>query len=106
MSYPDFMKNTSPDKYNEDQKKIADSWYEYKRHDFGVEYKSITLDCKIKQLKAGMTFDGDTIIAVDYANNIVIAKYEDYVYLYLITNPDTKPSLYNSSKNLSYLQLL
>ena len=37
MSYPDFMKNTSPDKYNEDQKKIADSWYEYKRHDFSVE---------------------------------------------------------------------
>ena len=53
-----------------------------------------------------MTFDGDTIIAVDYANNIIITKYEDYVYLYLITNPDTKPSLYNSSKNLSYLQLL
>ena len=106
IPYPDFMKDISPDKYNEDQKKIADNWYEYKRHDFGVEYKSITLDCKIKQLKAGMKFDGDTIIAVDYANNIVIAKYEDYVYLYLITNPDTKPSLYNSSKNLSYLQLL
>ena len=106
MSYPDFMRNTSPDKYNEDQKKIADSWYEYKRHDFGVEYKNITLDCKIKQLKAGMTFDGDTIIAVDYTNNIIITKYEEYVYLYLITNPDTKPSLYNTSKNLPYLQLL
>ena len=100
------MRNTSPDKFNEDQKKIADNWYEYKRHDFGVEYRSITLDCKIKQLKTGMTFDGDTIIAVDYTNNIIITKYEDSVYLYLITNPDTKPSLYNTSKNLSYLQLL
>lgn len=106
IPYPDFMRNLSPDKYNENQKKIADNWHEYKKCDFGIEYKSVTLDCKIKQLKAGMKFDGDTIIAVDYTNNIVIAKYEDYVYLYLITNPDTKPSLYNNSKNLSYLQLL
>lgn len=106
IPYPDFMRNLSPDKYNEDQKKIADNWHEYKKCDFGIEYKGVTLDCKIKQLKAGMKFDGDTIIAVDYTNNIVIAKYEDYVYLYLITNPDTKPSLYNNSKNLSYLKLL
>ena len=77
-----------------------------KKHNFCIDYKSVTSDYKIRNLKVGMTFDGDAIIAIDYANNIIITKYEDYVYLYLITNPDTKPSLYNSSKNLSYLQLL
>ena len=103
MPYPDFMRDLSPDKYNEDQKKIADNWYEYKRHDFGVEYKSITLDCKIKQLKAGMKFDGDTIIAIDYDNNVIITRYEDYVYFYFIANSNIKPSLYNTSNNIIHI---
>lgn len=103
MPYPDFMKDLSPEKYNEDQKKIAENWNEYKKRNFSIDYKSVTSDYKIKNLKAGMKFDGDTIIGIDYDNNIVITQYEDYVYLHFITNSGTKPSLYNTSKNILHI---
>lgn len=103
MPYPDFMRDLSPDKYNEDQKKIAEDWHEYKRHDFSIEYKTVTSDYKIKNLKVGMKFDGDTIIAIDYDNNVIITRYEDYVYFYFIANANAKPSLYNSSNNVIHI---
>ena len=103
IPYPDFMKDLSPEKYNEDQKKIAENWNEYRRHSFSIEYKSITSDFKIKNLKVGMKFDDDTIIGIDHNNNVVITQYEDYVYLYFITNSNTKPSLYNTSKNIIHI---
>lgn len=103
IPYPDFMKDLSPEKYNEDQKKIAENWNEYRKRNFSIDYKSVTSDYKIKNLKAGMKFDGDTIIGIDYDNNIVITQYEDYVYLHFITNSGTKPSLYNTSKNILHI---
>lgn len=103
MPYPDFMKDLSPEKYNEDQKKIAENWNEYRKRNFSIDYKSVTSDYKIKNLKAGMKFDGDTIIGIDYDNNIVITQYEDYVYLHFIINSGTKPSLYNTSKNILHI---
>ena len=103
MPYPDFMRDLSPDKYNEDQKKIAEDWHKYKKHDFNIEYKTVTSDYKIKNLKVGMKFDGDTIIAIDYDNNVIITRYEDYVYFYFIANSNTKPSLYNTSKNIIHI---
>ena len=103
MPYPDFMRDLSPDKYNEDQKKIAADWHEYKRHDFSIEYKTVIADYKIKSLKVGMKFDGDTIIAIDYDNNVIITQYEDYVYFYFIANANAKPSLYNTSNNVIHI---
>lgn len=103
IPYPDFMKDLSPEKYNDDQKKIAENWNEYRKRNFSIDYKSVTSDYKIKNLKAGMKFDGDTIIGIDYDNNIVITQYEDYVYLHFITNSGTKPSLYNTSKNILHI---
>ena len=103
MPYPDFMRDLSPDKYNEDQKKIAEDWHEYKRHDFNIEYKTVIADYKIKNLKVGMKFDGDTIIAIDYDNNVIITRYEDYVYFYFIANANAKPSLYNTSNNVIHI---
>lgn len=103
MPYPDFMKDLSPEKYNEDQKKIAENWNEYRKRNFSIDYKSVTSDYKIKNLKAGMKFDGDTIIGIDYDNNVVITQYEDYIYLHFITNSGTKPSLYNTSKNILHI---
>ena len=103
MPYPDFMRDLSPDKYNEDQKKIAADWHEYKKHDFNIEYKTVIADYKIKNLKVGMKFDGDTIIAIDYDNNVIITQYEDYVYFYFIANANAKPSLYNTSNNVIHI---
>ena len=103
MPYPDFMRDLSPDKYNEDQKKIAEDWHKYKKHDFNIEYKTVTSDYKIKNLKVGMKFDGDTIIAIDYDNNVIITRYEDYVYFYFIANSNIKPSLYNTSNNIIHI---
>ena len=103
MPYPDFMRDLSPDKYNEDQKKIAADWHEYKKHDFNIEYKIVIADYKIKNLKVGMEFDGDTIIAIDYDNNVIITQYEDYVYFYFIANANVKPSLYNTSNNVIHI---
>ena len=103
IPYPDFMRDLSPEKYNEDQKKIAENWNEYRKHDFSIDYKSVTSDYKIKNLKVGMKFDDDTIIGIDYDNNVVITRYEDYIYLHFITNSGTKPSLYNTSKNILHI---
>ena len=103
IPYPDFMRDLSPEKYNEDQKKIAENWNEYRRHNFSIDYKSVISDYKIKNLKVGMKFDEDTIIGIDYDNNIVVTKYEDYVYLHFITNSNTKPSLYNTSRNTIHI---
>ena len=103
IPYPDFMRELSPEKYNEDQKKIAKNWNEYRQHNFNIDYKSVTSDYKIKNLKVGMKFDGDIIIGIDYDNNVVITQYEDYVYLNFITNSNTKPSLYNTSKNIIHI---
>ena len=103
MPYPDFMRDLSPDKYNEDQKKIAEDWHEYKRYNFSIEYKTVIADYKIKSLKVGMKFDDDTIIAIDYDNNVIITQYEDYVYFYFIANANAKPSLYNTSNNVRHI---
>lgn len=103
IPYPDFMRELSPEKYNEDQKKIAKNWNEYRQHNFSIDYKSVTSDYKIKNLKVGMKFDGDIIIGIDYDNNVVITQYEDYVYLNFITNSNTKPSLYNTSNNIIHI---
>lgn len=103
IPYPDFMRDLSPEKYNEDQKKIAENWNEYRKHNFSIDYKSVTSDYKIKNLKVGMKFDGDTIIGIDHDNNVVITQYEDYVYLHFITNSSTKPSLYNTSNNVIHI---
>lgn len=103
MPYPDFMKDLSPEKYNEDQKKIAENWNEYRKHTFSIEYQSITSNYRIKNLKVGMKFNGDTIIGIDHNNNIIITQYEDYIYLHFITNPSAKPSLYNTSKNILHI---
>lgn len=103
IPYPDFMRDLSPEKYNEDQKKIAENWNEYRKHNFSIDYKSVTSDYKIKNLKVGMKFDGDIIIGIDYDNNVVITQYEDYVYLNFITNSNTKPSLYNTSNNIIHI---
>lgn len=103
IPYPDFMRDLSPEKYNEDQKKIAKNWNEYRKQNFSIDYKSVTSDYKIKNLKVGMKFDGDIIIGIDYDNNVVITQYEDYVYLNFITNSNTKPSLYNTSNNIIHI---
>lgn len=103
IPYPDFMRDLSPEKYNEDQKKIAENWNEYRKQNFSIDYKSVTSDYKIKNLKVGMKFDGDIIIGIDYDNNVVITQYEDYVYLNFITNSNTKPSLYNTSNNIIHI---
>ena len=103
LPYPDFMRDISPEKYNEDQKKIAENWNEYRKHNFSIDYKSVTSDYKIKNLKVGMKFDGDIIIGIDYDNNVIVTQYEDYVYLNFITNSNTKPSLYNTSNNTIHI---
>ena len=103
LPYPDFMRDISPEKYNEDQKKIAENLNEYRKHNFSIDYKSITSDYKIKNLKVGMKFDGDIIIGIDYDNNVIVTQYEDYVYLNFIINSNTKPSLYSTSNNTIHI---
>ena len=103
---PAFYRNTPRENWTESQQKEYDEWQENRRRTFGgVTRGTYSSSCRFNHLKVGGEFNGEEIIIIDHKKNVVVTKYDDYVYWHYITNPSKKPSLYggNADQYLRYL---
>jgi hypothetical protein len=103
---PKFISDIPRDKWTEEQRKEYDEYHELRSYSFsGIQYYTVTLDKKFDHLKPGDLLGGDKIILIDKKKNVIITRdtYSDGVYLYQVSNPSEKPSLYSDSDVERYL---
>ena len=103
---PKFLGDIPREEWTEEQRKEYDEFNELRSYSFsGMQYCTATIDKRFDHLKPGDSFGGDKIVLIDKKKNVLIAKdtYNDGVYLYQISNPLEKPSLYSNSDVERYL---
>ena len=104
---PTFARSVAKENWTESQNKEWEEYQESRKRTFsGIQHCVCNTNTRFNHLKVGGTFDGEEILIIDYKKNIVVTRYDEYVYWYYITNPSRKPSLYGSQNDYSrYLTL-
>lgn len=104
MSMPDFMRTIEEINWTPEQVEKAKEYREYRLCTFaGLQHCYPTSSIKFRNLRVGDKFYGEDIIAINHKKNIVVTHYDDYCYFYYVKNPNVKPSLYGSTKGISFI---
>ena len=81
-----------------EERAALNEYYAYKRHNYHhLNFEYVCSRIKFSSLKIGDTFDGYEIIAIDVRKNTVVVKDYDNLFYYYIKDPNSKPSLYNTT---------
>lgn len=104
---PSFYRNTPKEQWTESQLKEWDEYQENRRKTFSsISRTTARCNTRFNHLKVGGLFDNEEIIIIDHKKNVVVTRYDDYIYWYYISNPSKKPSLYGGTSDyVRYLDL-
>ena len=106
MTRPECL-DISPNLWTEEDKKNAKKWNEFNNRKFtSIKYSNIDIANKFSNIKIGDKlgkYKDENVIKIDEKNHVIITRTaDDYIYFYLVTNPDAKPSLFSEDFNLIY----
>jgi hypothetical protein len=81
-----------------EERAAINEYYAYKRHNYHhLNFEYVCSRIKFSSLKIGDTFDGYEIVAIDVKKNTVVIKDYETLYYYYVKDPNSKPSLYNTT---------
>lgn len=81
-----------------EERAAINEYYAYKRHNYHhMNFECVCSRIKFSSLKIGDTFDDYEIIAIDVKKNTVVVKDYETLYYYYVKDPNSKPSLYNTT---------
>lgn len=89
----------SIDNMTKEEESAWNLYQEYSKHNFHcIHYRVIDTDIKFKSLKVGDEFWSETVVQIEHKKNVIVTydPDEELYSFYLVTNPDSKPSLYNN----------
>lgn len=81
-----------------EERAAINEYYAYKRHNYHhLNFECVYSRIKFSSLKIGDTFDGYEIVAIAVKKNTVVIKDYETLYYYYVKDPNSKPSLYNTT---------
>ena len=84
--------------YTPEERAAVNEYYAYKRHDFHyMNFEYVCSRTKFAALKVGDLFDGYEIVTIDAKKHTIVVKDYEALYYYYVKDPNSKPSLYNTT---------